>query len=326
MIQPFDPKDFRGALGSFVTGVTIVTTRCDEDGDVGVTANSFNSVSLDPPMVLWSLALNARSRPAFERSDHFAVHVLATDQQDLSNRFARSGTDKFAGLELSRGTGEVPLLPGCAACFQCRTAYRYEGGDHIIFVGEVVEFEHFHRTPLAFHSGQYAVAAAKAEPLSAKPADFNVAADGSFGEDFVGYLLGRSYFQLFGKLAHDREQLGISIREYFVISLLAIRNDLSLDELVAMLDYTGYPVDAELVQGLVDRELVALSGPLVQDGHASLTDAGRQVALKLIAVAKAAEADAMGHFSSDEQHVLKNLLKRLIRATDPGVPDIWTDS
>ena len=156
MSGAIDAADFRAALGSFVTGVTIVTASDDSGCDVGVTANSFNSVSLDPPMVLWSLARKSASLPVFAKASHFAVHILAADQEELSNRFARSGMDKFAGLEIDRGAGRAPLLPGAAARFQCRTAFQHDGGDHVIFVGEVLRFDHDpHGTPLLFWRGDY---------------------------------------------------------------------------------------------------------------------------------------------------------------------------
>ena len=112
-----DAREFRNALGSFTTGVTIVTTRDASGHDVGLTANSFNSVSLDPPLVLWSLAKSSTSLSAFVEAKHFAVHILAADQEPLSNRFATRGADKFAGLQIERGEGGMPLLHGCAARF-----------------------------------------------------------------------------------------------------------------------------------------------------------------------------------------------------------------
>lgn len=155
MNTPIELTQLRKALGSFATGVTIVTT-CGEDGkDHGLTANSFNSVSMDPPMVLWSLGKKSSSLMVFSRASHFAVHVLSADQESISNRFAKSGTDKFAGCAVERGHGNVPLLDGCSAIFECRVAHRYEGGDHIIFVGEVLNFDSFSRPPLVFHAGQY---------------------------------------------------------------------------------------------------------------------------------------------------------------------------
>src|SRR5690606_38517890 len=105
MVQAIDPKSLRNALGSFATGVTIVTTVALDGSDVGLTANSFNSVSLDPPLVLWSLANNSGSREAFEQAEHFAVHILSAGQKVLSDQFASRGTDKFADVDLVRGTG-----------------------------------------------------------------------------------------------------------------------------------------------------------------------------------------------------------------------------
>ena len=137
----FDPQAFRAALGTFTTGVTIITTRGDDDTPIGVTANSFNSVSLNPPLVLWSLAKSANSLPAFETGRHWNVHVLSADQQALAASFAAQGADKFGGLELEPGISPAPLLPHCTARFQCRTAFRYDGGDHVIFVGEVLAYE-----------------------------------------------------------------------------------------------------------------------------------------------------------------------------------------
>ena len=161
MSTPFDAHSLRSTLSSFVTGVTIVTTRGADGAPVGVTANSFNSVSLDPPMVLWSLAKSARCRAAFSASRTWAVHVLSAAQQDLSARFATRIADKFEGLELQEGLGGVPLLSGCVARLQCRTAAEYEGGDHIILLGEVIEFDRTDAMPLLFHGGGYVLAVRK---------------------------------------------------------------------------------------------------------------------------------------------------------------------
>ncbi len=161
--QPFDSRQFRQALGAFATGVTIVTTRDRDGNDVGLTVNSFNSVSLEPPLVLWSLARSSvQLLAAFSDAEYFAVHVLAADQEALSNLFASRGVDKFAGLDVQRGVGDVPLLAGCAASFQCRTVHRYAGGDHDIFLGEVIAFENAECAPLLFHAGRYAGLAGKA--------------------------------------------------------------------------------------------------------------------------------------------------------------------
>src|ERR1700750_2976420 len=125
MSEPAGPiagKHCRGALGPFATGVTIVTSRDAEGADVGMTANSFNSVSLDPPMVLWSIGRHSSNFDIFVKASHFAVHVLSAEQEALATRFATRGIERFAGLQIQRGAGNTPLLEGCAARFQCRTA------------------------------------------------------------------------------------------------------------------------------------------------------------------------------------------------------------
>ena len=151
----FDPRAFRKALGAFVTGVTIVTTRDADGHPAGLTANSFNSVSLDPPMVLWSLALDSTSLDAFRHAPYWAVHVLAAGQEALSSQFASRDGDKFAGVTTTPGPGGIPLLDGSAARFICRSAFEYEGGDHAIFLGRVESFEETARTPLVYHQGRY---------------------------------------------------------------------------------------------------------------------------------------------------------------------------
>ena len=152
---PIDPQQLRRALGSFVTGVTVVTA-CNGGGEpIGLTVNSFNTVSLDPPLVLWSLSLRAASLDAFVQASHFAVNVLAADQAAISETFARTGGDKFAGVAWQSGPADVPLLEGTAASFTCRNANRYPGGDHLIFVGEVVAYQQYARPPLAYAQGRY---------------------------------------------------------------------------------------------------------------------------------------------------------------------------
>lgn len=155
----FDPRAFRNALGQFATGVTIITAKGLDGQYVGLTANSFNSVSLDPPLILWSLSLYSPSLAVFQGCTHYAVNLLAHDQVELSNRFARPASDKFSGLAFEEGAGGAPLLPGCCGHFECRNEAHHPGGDHIIFVGLVERFTRHDRTPLLFHGGRYCTVA-----------------------------------------------------------------------------------------------------------------------------------------------------------------------
>ena len=152
----FTDHDFRLALGMFATGVTIVTARDAAGTRVGLTANSFNSVSLSPPLVLWSLSQQAGSMPTFVRGSHYAINILAADQHALALRFASRVVDRFEGVPFHEGTGGAPLLHGAAAVFECFNRSQYREGDHVIFVGEV---ERCHRRdgaqPLIYHDGRY---------------------------------------------------------------------------------------------------------------------------------------------------------------------------
>lgn len=140
----------------FATGVTIVTARSSSGELVGLTANSFNSVSLDPPLVLWSLGRAAGSMTAFSNGMHYAINVLAADQQALAEQFAAKGTDRWAGVAFTEGVSGAPLLAGSAATFECFNRSQYTEGDHVIFVGEVERCAHrAEASPLLYHGGKF---------------------------------------------------------------------------------------------------------------------------------------------------------------------------
>jgi flavin reductase (DIM6/NTAB) family NADH-FMN oxidoreductase RutF/DNA-binding MarR family transcriptional regulator len=149
-------KELRRALGTFPTGVTIITTADRELA--GVTANSFASVSLSPPLVLWSLSHTSRSYRTFLAADCFAINILADDQITISQQFASSSDDKFEGVSWSSAETGSPLIDGALAYFDCRCVARYDGGDHTIMVGRVVAFARYEGNPLVFSQGRYGIA------------------------------------------------------------------------------------------------------------------------------------------------------------------------
>jgi flavin reductase (DIM6/NTAB) family NADH-FMN oxidoreductase RutF len=155
--ERFDRRDFRRALGQFATGVAVVCTRAKDGRRVGLTVNSFSSVSLEPPLVLWSLGKNATGYSDFKQASHFAINVLSADQHHLSRQFSTEMTDRFAGVECVEAAGGCPLLEGATAHFVCRMARAFEGGDHVIFLGEVIDYKWQEGEPLIFHSGRYHV-------------------------------------------------------------------------------------------------------------------------------------------------------------------------
>lgn len=155
---------YRSALAQFATGVTVVTTRTPEAVPIGLTVNSFNSVSLNPPLILWSLALKAASFSAFRECSHFAVNMLAAHQLDTAKRFATSGVERFGAIRWHAGPFDMPVFDDCVAWLVATNRSQYIEGDHVILVGEVIQFKAPGGEPLIFHDGRY-IAQATEEPL-----------------------------------------------------------------------------------------------------------------------------------------------------------------
>ncbi len=146
-------RQFRNTLGQFVTGVTAMTTLSPEGERVGITVSSFNSLSLDPPLILWSLARTSASFRCFQIGQPFAVNVLSAEQEGVARQFARVGSEKFEGIGLHVGLDRVPLIEGCVVYLECLTDARYPGGDHDIIVGRVRRIYNMGKSPLLFHGG-----------------------------------------------------------------------------------------------------------------------------------------------------------------------------
>lgn len=165
--RPSDVRHLRACLGAFATGVTIVTTRLRDGGYAGLTANSFNALSLEPPLVLWSLGLKSRNLDAFLSAERFAISVLAASQYDLAMRFSRTGVDRFGGIGTTPGIGGVPLIDGAIAWFECVTRAQHHHGDHVLFIGEVVRCARVPGSALVFDQGEFrATHPAPAPPLA----------------------------------------------------------------------------------------------------------------------------------------------------------------
>lgn len=153
----FDSHELRTTLGAFTTGVTVVTTVDATGRRHGITANSFSSVSLDPPLILWSQSLNSRSYPAFRDGERFVVNIMAHDQAHVSNQFAKAAEDKFAGVATSEGIGGMPIIEGSAAHLECVKVAAWPGGDHVVYLGRVEKIRRAPRKALAFGEGCYLV-------------------------------------------------------------------------------------------------------------------------------------------------------------------------
>jgi len=303
-----EPRALRSALGAFATGVTIVTTRGVDGADVGLTANSFSSVSLNPPMVLWSLAKTSGSIEAFRNARYFAVHVLAADQDGLSARFATRGIDKFAGISCERGSDAIPLLGGCTARFECRMAFQYEGGDHVIFVGEVANLTHSARPPLIFHGGRYGMVIRKEAAPASRARDLG----SSISPDDLIYHLSRAFYHIRHDAQEERRRRGWTDPEYAALVALGREDGKTVDEINALSIYRGRSVTPEVVRSLAARGLVGVEEPVRGDSVVHMTRAGRQAMIEIVAILKSAEADALEGFDFSEIHLLKQLLNRIV--------------
>lgn len=299
--------------------MTIVTTSGLDGNDIGLTANSFNSVSLTPPLVLWSLKKDSLSFDAFVAADFFAVHVLAQDQEIYSSRFASRGVDKFADLNLARGPGNIPLLNDCAARFVCKTAFRYAGGDHEIFVGEVVEFDHSDLPPLLFHNGKYAkLLQVELETNTDITTEEEMS---GLDQGFLITLLGRAHTQMQSKIRTELSCRRLAINQYYLISLLGSFDNRTLDQLRDVLARAEMEVNDEMVEDLINKNLISYDP--TSEHLTRLTTAGQKLLMELASLSKDIENHALEELDFDQQQSLKLMLLEIITTTDPGPPASW---
>lgn len=302
-----DPKAFRRALGNFATGVTIITAQAPEGTNVGVTASSFNSLSMDPPLILWSSMKDARSCAIFESASHFAVNILAADQMDMSNHFARQQEDKFAGIEWEEGVGGAPIFPNCAGRFQCETYDKLDGGDHWIFVGRVVAFDDFGRSPLCFHQGSYAMVLN--HPATYPKTDTSK----SDQETDLGRMRDHGFFLMLRAVRayQDRyqpklETVGLSLIESRILLVLNELSGLSDEQLVL---YLNAPINEARAafDTLTDSGLVAPEGA----GY-GLTDAGKSQADECWRISEAHAKETFEGFSEAQVETFNEVLRQII--------------
>ena len=309
--EDFSARDFRDALSSFATGVTIVTAS-DPDGEpIGMTASSFNSVSTDPPLVLWSVTKAAYSAPSFKAAKNFAIHVLATDQTDLSNKFAKSGTDKFGDVNFHRDANAVPIIEGTAARFDCTTWEVYEGGDHWIIVGLVNSIESEKREGLVFGGGCYAMAT----PLTTLNEEQQP--DRSFAspiDDMLFYHLSRAYHQM-GTRFHDAViESGLSVAEWRVSASLYGQVTRTFQDLAARTFLDPKSLN-DIVSAMEEDGMCRISRQNSEQA-ATGTQKGHDRVAHLFDLARDQEKSALSNLKHTEAETLKAALKQLISDTN----------
>jgi 4-hydroxyphenylacetate 3-hydroxylase, reductase component len=301
-----DQRAFRRALGQFATGVAVMTASAG-DKLAGVTANSFSSVSLDPPLVLWSLERNAQSLPIFREASHFAVNVLAANQVALSTGFARPGADKFAETAWRPGHGGAPLIEGVAAWFECGRDAEHEGGDHLILIGRVERFTRFDREVLLFAHGRYGLAVDH-PAIDVARRTLIESGDPHPLDDFLLPLMFRAYEHLSGAFEQHREAEGLTINQSRILACLAARPGSSIEAL-SRLSFVGLATTEDAVATLFADGLATMRPPGVLD----ITAQGRSRLAGIVTRARAFEAEKLAGIPAADLAGLRRALIALAK-------------
>ena len=320
----FSPREFRASLGMFATGVTIVTARTASGELAGLTASSFNSVSLDPPLVLWSLAQAAGSMAAFANGQHYAINVLAADQQALAERFAARDVDRWQDVDFVEGVSGAPLLSGCVATFECFNRSQYTEGDHVIFVGEVERCSRrASASPLLYHGGRfYTEHPLQADPSAPQPADDR------FVGSYLGYLLGQANHAVYRDFENAIAAQGLTHIAWRVLAVLhdaALSPDEPAGVAIGQLAHdvlAKQPTVTKLVQRMAEDGLLALHADPADQRRTLVvaTDTGRRIASALIAQAREQESTLLSNWSPAEAEALKRHLQRLVNESPSAAP------
>lgn len=302
-----DPLQFRRALGNFATGVTIMTAQNAQGEKVGVTANSFNSVSLDPPLILWSIDKKSSSFTVFEQSSHFAVNILSGSQIELSNKFSRRNIDKFAETNYKLGQGLAPILEQCSAVFECERHAIIEGGDHWIIVGKVVNFQDEGRSPLLYHQGAYS-SVIPHPSLQLKESilttDLNAAQQGQLYSNAC-YLMSRAFKSYQADYLPKQLASGYRTSEARLLLVLASGTAASKHDL---------PRDIAMPMQEVEQAIAILAADgLIKNNSdfLELTEKGKQTAHYLFKIADTHQEEIFKKYSQQDRDIFIHILRDL---------------
>ncbi len=343
-VAPTDPAHLRQCLGRFATGVTIVATRDSNGRFVGLTANSFNSLSLDPPLILWSLSNRATSLDVFKRQRFFSISVLAVEQVEIARRFATRLPDRFSGVAVHEGLDGIPLIDGAVAWFECERRTQTLQGDHWLFVGEVKRCASADGSPLVFRHGEFAAAGALggSPPSPAGPAVVTVVAAGAAGaasphaaiqpgepdglepgdqpfyEEYLPYLLSRAGHEVSSGFHRQLRRHGLSMLAWRVLAALSSRSDWTIGELCAV-SLAKQPTVSKLVDRLARQRLVDRRDDPSDARRTliSLTPAGRETMTPVLEDAAAFNLSLLAQYSPEVLTGLKQVLREMI-ACRPG--------
>jgi len=310
-MKNFSSSKFRSALSSFATGVTIITARDLNDDPIGMTASSFNSVSMEPPLILWSIAKAALSAPSFTNATYFAVHVLASDQAEISNKFAIKGEDKFSNIKWNEDQNRVPIISDVSSRFDCKTHDIHDGGVHWIIVGEVVKLINTSKQGLVFSEGSYATTSAIKPDQHSEP---DIDTGMSLIDELLIYQLARASRQvetLFHKTV-DAEDL--TIPEWRILASLHGKVSRNLVDLCAR-TFVDPSAILNVLKQMSDDNLCILSGH-GDDIIITGTDLGMNRVSHLFNAARNQENEILKNMNDQERISLIKNLKNVIRNTN----------
>jgi flavin reductase (DIM6/NTAB) family NADH-FMN oxidoreductase RutF len=301
----FDGRAFRRCLGQYATGVAIITAS-HGSSKLGMTVNSFAALSLDPPLVLWSIRRESGRFEGFLAADHFAVNILAADQVEVSQTFASPGEDRFDLQSWTVGIGGAYLLEGAAAHLECRAVQSYDGGDHVILIGEVERFANHGREGLIFSQGRYAVASdhPKIEPRAVTEIP---ARNGTELTESVMRQLRRTVEALDRQFEHLRASQGLTVAQARIVMLLragAARIEELSDRALLGLEETS-----DAAAELVGRALIQQTRPI---DLLELTDAGIVFADSFAQHVADFESQNFGKNTSDDMKAFRRVLSGII--------------
>jgi len=303
-----DLRAFRRCLAQFGTGVTVITAQAGDER-VGVTVNSFSSLSLEPPLITWAIKRDSRSCRVFEDAGSFAVNILAADQIEVSRCFATPSDDKFAQVAWSAGVCGAPLIDNVLATFECETQATHEGGDHLLFVGRVKQFSRFEKEPLLFVQGRYGVAVdhpgLKAAPEGTAAA---VAEDTS-----LMVLLLFAYQAMSQKFEERRRAVGLTLAQSRVVAVLYQRLEgLGMTELLAK-TYLGARDAEDAVADLAERAYLQRTGQAYR-----LTQKGRECREAVIRHLRDFDIEQLGALPVSDVEGVRHVLTHIINSNRPA--------
>lgn len=308
-VDLIDTKEFRRALGNFATGVTVMTAQNSQGEQVGMTANSFNSVSLDPALILWSIDKHSASYRVFAEATHFAVNVLSATQIELSNHFARRSADKFIGIAFELGLGQAPLLAHCSATFECEKYAVHDGGDHWIIVGRVLRFADYGRAPLVFHQGAYSAVmphpSLNQKPILSEQDATVFDADARLHHN-IYYLLTQAVRAYQNEYLPVQLSSGFRTSEARLLMLLESKHSMALEQITIEAAMPMHEIE-QASSMLVEQGLLNVA----QECFA-LTAQGQHAAHLLFELAEQHQARVFAQYSIEERDAFKRILKDLI--------------